>query len=110
MLDRIKRLLGKARTYEVAVRDTADGGEVSWQASEQKTLLISALEAEIPLPYRCRVGSCNECKCRLLEGEVQRLGDFSQALSPREIQEGYILTCQSLPKSNLRLELVRRRR
>jgi len=33
-------------------------------------LLQTALEAGIPWPHDCRVGSCGSCKCRLVEGKI----------------------------------------
>lgn len=70
-----------------------------------QSLLQSALDAGLPLAHSCRVGSCGSCKCRLLAGQVQELTDSSYVLSLEDIEAGYILACQSRPKSDLRLHV-----
>lgn len=49
----------------------------------------------------CRKGGCGACKVRLVEGQVShgRLNSF--VCSPEEQEEGYLLACQSRPKSDL---------
>jgi p-cymene monooxygenase electron transfer component len=41
----------------------------------------------------------------LLSGKVDAITPFSYALSKEELQAGYILACQAIPKSDLRLEV-----
>lgn len=66
---------------------------------EGKTILEAAFDAGVKLPYGCAVGTCGSCKCKLVEGDVQVLSDFSSALSAEDLENGYILTCQSRPRS-----------
>ncbi len=75
------------------------------QARADQTLLQSALDAGLPLAHSCRVGSCGSCKCRLLSGQVQELTDSSYVLTLEDIEAGYILACQSRPKSDLHLHV-----
>lgn len=60
-------------------------------------ILDAALQHGADLPYSCKGGVCCSCKAKLTEGEVQM--DVHYALEPEEIEEGYILTCQSYPKT-----------
>jgi ferredoxin-NADP reductase/ferredoxin len=75
------------------------------QARADQTLLQSALDAGLPLAHSCRVGSCGSCKCRLLSGKVQELTDSSYVLTLEDIEAGYILACQSRPKSDVRVHV-----
>lgn len=68
-----------------------------------QTLLQAALSAGVEFPHNCRVGSCGTCKCQLLEGKVKELTDFSYVLSAKELQLGFILACQSQPKTDVQI-------
>lgn len=71
-----------------------------------KTILEAALEADIDFPHGCTVGTCGSCKCKMVEGKVGELRDFGFTLTKEELEEGYILACQGIPKKELiRLEV-----
>ena len=61
------------------------------------TILDAALKQGADLPFACKGGMCCTCKAKLLEGEVSM--DVHWGLEEEEIEHGYILTCQSHPKS-----------
>jgi ring-1,2-phenylacetyl-CoA epoxidase subunit PaaE len=61
------------------------------------TILDAALKQGADLPYACKGGMCCTCKARLLEGEVEM--DVHWGLEHEEIEKGYILTCQSHPRT-----------
>jgi ring-1,2-phenylacetyl-CoA epoxidase subunit PaaE len=60
-------------------------------------ILDAALAQGADLPYACKGGVCCTCKAKLLEGEVEM--DVNWGLEHEEIEQGYILTCQSHPKT-----------
>ena len=60
-------------------------------------ILDAALKQGADLPFACKGGVCCTCKARLLEGEVEM--DVHWGLEQEEIEKGYILTCQSHPKT-----------
>lgn len=57
----------------------------------------AALAAGLRVPYSCKGGMCCTCRARLVEGEAQMTVNYS--LEPWEIERGFILTCQAVPKS-----------
>ena len=61
------------------------------------TILDAALKQGADLPFACKGGMCCTCKAKLLEGEVEM--DVHWGLEHEEIERGYILTCQSHPKT-----------
>jgi ring-1,2-phenylacetyl-CoA epoxidase subunit PaaE len=58
----------------------------------------AALAAGIRVPYSCKGGMCCTCRARLVEGEAEMTTNYS--LEPWEIERGFILTCQAVPKSD----------
>jgi ring-1,2-phenylacetyl-CoA epoxidase subunit PaaE len=75
-----------------------DGNEYSFEMKDKETILDAALDANVDPPFACMVGACTTCRAKLIEGQVHM--NDSEALTSKEIEEGYILTCQSHPKSN----------
>jgi ring-1,2-phenylacetyl-CoA epoxidase subunit PaaE len=65
--------------------------------SSDTSLLDAALKEGADLPYACKGGMCCTCKAKLLEGEVSM--DVHWGLEEEEVEKGYILTCQSHPKT-----------
>lgn len=61
------------------------------------TILDAALKQGADLPYACKGGMCCTCKAKLLEGEVAM--DVHWGLEEEEVEQGYILTCQSHPRT-----------
>jgi ring-1,2-phenylacetyl-CoA epoxidase subunit PaaE len=60
-------------------------------------ILDGALKQGADLPFSCKGGVCCTCKAKLVEGEVDM--EVHWGLEHEEIEQGYILTCQSHPKT-----------
>lgn len=65
------------------------------KVDKEDTILEVAIEEDIDPPYACQMGICTTCKAKLHEGRVKM--DETEGLTEQEIEEGYILTCQSHP-------------
>ena len=72
-----------------------DGDEKVFTLEPGENILEKALDANVDAPYACRGGSCCTCRALLIEGQVEMAVNF--ALLDSEVEEGYILTCQSHP-------------
>lgn len=64
---------------------------------EGEVILDAALAEGADLPFACKGGVCCTCKAKLIEGEVEMEANYG--LEKSEIKAGYILTCQSHPRS-----------
>lgn len=75
-----------------------DGRSFSFPlAFDGEAILDAALKQGADLPYACKGGVCCTCKAKLLKGEVDM--DVHYGLEPEEIEQGFILTCQSHPRT-----------
>jgi ring-1,2-phenylacetyl-CoA epoxidase subunit PaaE len=61
------------------------------------SILDAAIQQGADLPYACKGGVCTTCKAKLLKGKVDM--DVNYGLEPEEVAEGFILTCQSHPRT-----------
>lgn len=71
--------------------------DIKISLNSDTTILDAALQQGADLPYACKGGMCCTCKAKLIEGEVSM--DVHWGLEHEEIEKGFILTCQSHPKT-----------
>ncbi|MGI8952854.1 MAG: 1,2-phenylacetyl-CoA epoxidase subunit PaaE [Chitinophagaceae bacterium] len=64
---------------------------------DDENILDAALHHGADLPYSCKGGVCCTCRAKLIEGEVEM--EVNYALEPWEVKQGFILVCQSHPKT-----------
>ena len=74
-----------------------DGEEVSFEMSKDEVVLDVALSNGIDVPYSCQGGVCHTCMGKIEEGKADMIEN--QLLSEEEINDGCLLTCQAVPKS-----------
>ena len=75
-----------------------DGKIIETTVPADKTILDVMLDGKHDAPYSCTSGSCSTCLAKVIKGSVTM--DVCFALDDDEIEEGYILTCQSHPTSD----------
>lgn len=64
-----------------------------------KTVLEALDGAGMDVPYSCKGGVCCTCKAKIIEGSAKM--KINYALTDEEVKDGYILTCQSHPTSEV---------
>jgi len=74
-----------------------DGEKVSFEMSRDEVVLDVALSKGIDVPYSCQGGVCLTCMGKIEEGKADMIEN--QLLSEEEINDGCLLTCQAVPKS-----------
>ncbi|TLP80777.1 ferredoxin--NADP reductase [Maribacter sp. ACAM166] len=63
---------------------------------DKKTLVLDAvLKENIDAPYSCQGGVCSSCIAKVTEGKAEMV--MNQILTDKEIEDGFILTCQAHP-------------
>jgi len=109
MRDRIGAISGKAgsspgdnddpltgKTSKVTIR--LDGVSFDFDLPfDGEPILDAALREGADLPFACKGGVCCTCRARLTEGQVEM--EVNYALEKEELAAGFILTCQSHPRT-----------
>lgn len=72
------KILPKGQTFEVV------GNE---------TILEAGLRAGIAMPYGCSNGTCGDCKCRVVEGDVVKVRPHDYMMSAADKAAGMVLSC-----------------
>ena len=74
---------------------TLEGKTVVVRYQPGDTLLETARRGGLRPPFSCEAGNCATCMAFLKEGSARMRAN--NALTPEEVEEGWILTCQGLP-------------
>jgi ring-1,2-phenylacetyl-CoA epoxidase subunit PaaE len=75
-----------------------DSEKETFAISAKENILEKALMEGLDVPYSCKGGVCSSCKAKVLEGTVDM--DINFSLTDKDVEEGYILTCQAKPTSD----------
>ncbi len=94
-----ERLAGKGEEEVAQVTVILDDEESSFELDHDGDVILdAALEEGLDVPFSCKGAVCSTCRAKLVEGEVEM--EQNHALSEDEVEEGFILTCQSHPRSS----------
>ena len=74
-----------------------DDETYEFRLNPNETILEGGERLGIDPPFSCQSGVCTTCKCKVLSGEVEMENNFG--LGDDEVEEGYILSCISTPKT-----------
>jgi len=88
---------------DCAAEVTLNGETFNAVIPADKTVLEALMDMGKDPPYSCTSGACSTCVAKISEGKVEM--DVCFALDDEEIDNGYVLTCQSRAKSQ-KLKLV----
>ena len=80
-------------TESLVIRLEQQETSMRYQAGD--TILESARRAGLSPPFSCEQGNCATCMAHLDEGSATMR--VNNALTPEEVEEGWVLTCQWLP-------------
>ena len=64
----------------------------------ESSILDSARKAGLPAPFACKAGVCATCRAKVTSGKVEMAARYG--LTDEEIEDGYVLTCQSVPAAD----------
>jgi ring-1,2-phenylacetyl-CoA epoxidase subunit PaaE len=67
-------------------------------SSEGSNIVDAAAAAGIELPFSCKGGVCATCRTHVQSGQVTMANNY--ALEDWEVEQGFVLACQSRPSSD----------
>ena len=83
---------------EALVTVIYDDEEIDFNLNKDgDTILDAAMDNDVDVPFSCKGAVCCTCKAKVTEGKV--IMDANYALSDQEVEDGYVLACQSHPAS-----------
>ncbi|MBB2894017.1 1,2-phenylacetyl-CoA epoxidase subunit PaaE [Flexivirga oryzae] len=75
-----------------------DGRTTTTAVPKTVTVLDSAQQKRPDMPFACKGGVCGTCRAKVTCGEVEMARNY--ALEDAEVEQGFVLTCQSFPISD----------
>ena len=86
-------------TDSCAVTVILDGHKYAFDMPRDGARIVdAAAEHGVELPYSCKGGVCATCRTHVREGRVTM--DTNYGLEPWEVEQGFVLACQSHPDSD----------
>jgi len=97
-------IIDKEGAPESEVTILLDGEEYSITVKKGASVLDTALDNDLDMPYSCQSGLCTACRGKCVEGKISI--DEAEGLSQEELDEGYVLTCVGKPLTDrIRVEI-----
>ena len=82
----------------ITLQITLDGKQHALHMRADERVLDVALAAGLDLPYSCKAGVCCTCRAKVTAGSVVMDRNFT--LESREVDKGFVLTCQARPTTD----------
>ena len=89
--------MGQNSAGGATVTATISGRSYSVVLQPKETILEGLIRVSADPPFSCMSGACSTCMAKVTSGSVKM--ERCLALDPSEVEQGYILTCSSVPTS-----------
>jgi 3-ketosteroid 9alpha-monooxygenase subunit B len=80
-----------------------DGQETEVAVGEGETILVAARRAGLEPPFACEEAYCGCCMAKVVEGDVDMIMNDG-GIDQKQVDDGWILTCQGIVKGSARVE------
>ena len=81
------------------------GDDSEYNIEENLSVLESALNNNILIPYGCKNGQCGSCRGQVVDGKVTAIDIPPYIISTSDQDKGWTLFCQAKPESNLTIKV-----
>ncbi len=76
----------------------------TFDCSEQQTIFEAALQQDIHLDHSCLSARCRSCIAKVVKGKARNVQD-DLVLTDKQREQGYTLTCNAKPQSDIQLDI-----
>jgi len=80
-----------------------DGKVTDVEVGDGETILLAARRVGLEPPFACEEAYCGCCMAKVVEGDVEMLHNDG-GIDQRQIDDGWVLTCQGIVKGKARVE------
>lgn len=87
----------------LTVKLLLDGTETDITLAAGETILAAARRVGLEPPFACEEAYCGCCMAKVTSGTVEMLMNDG-GIDQRQIDEGWVLTCQAVPKGPIKIE------
>lgn len=85
--------------FEISLRNSK-----KFKCDSETTILSAAIKADLVLEHSCLSARCRSCMVKVIEGSVENVQE-ELVLSKEERINGYVLSCNAKPISNIKLDI-----
>ena len=82
---------------QITITIDDDDFEYTYNVNKADSILEEGIDQGLDLPYSCKGGVCCTCRAKIIKGSAKM--KINYALTDQEVEDGYVLTCQSVPTS-----------
>lgn len=83
------------------------GKDKTFTACTEDHILNSMAKGGVEIaPNGCHGGGCGVCKIKILSGEVETLNMSKKYISDEEKEQGFVLACRAMPKTDVEFEFI----
>ncbi len=93
-----------AKLYQINMNQIKLANNKQFKCGVEQTIFESAKSAGVHLEHSCLAARCSSCKARVISGSVASIHD-ENILTAKEKADGYILTCNSKPLTDIVLDI-----
>jgi len=89
--------------YTQNIKLNFEGTQYNLEVAKGKSILETALNSDIELPYSCQTGNCNSCLGHLINGNAKMIGLNKERIDLKP--DEYLLCCSYPLNSNVIIEI-----
>ncbi len=95
--DKVEEVITDFSEAQITITIDDDDFDYTYNVDKAESILEEGINQGLDLPYSCKGGVCCTCRAKIIEGTAKM--KINYALTDQEVEDGYVLTCQTVPTS-----------
>ena len=97
--DKAEEVVTDFSEAQITITIDDDDFDYIYKVDKADSILEEGINQGLDLPYSCKGGVCCTCRAKVIEGTAKM--KINYALTDQEVEDGYVLTCQTVPTSTV---------